>query len=93
MQPGGPHTSPVSRLFFWEVYDPPLSRNFFVHSGDTAYFLLIALVYFLIIILITKFFIGQYEKALNHSRLYSRRLRQEIAEHKRAREKVGINYQ
>ncbi len=73
----------------WSASQP----QFFVCSGDTAYFLLIAFIYFLIIILITKFFIGQYEKALDHSRLYSRRLRQEIAEHKRAREKVRASLQ
>jgi two-component sensor histidine kinase len=49
---------------------------------------MIALIYFLIVILIMNFFVGQYQRALDHSRLYSRRLQKEIAEHKRARTKV-----
>ncbi len=68
----------------WSASQP----DFIIYSGDIAYFLMIALIYFLIVILIMNFFVGQYQRALDHSRLYSRRLQKEIAEHKRARAKV-----
>jgi len=73
----------------WSTYQP----DFSIYSGDIAYFILIAVIYFLIIILIMKFFVGQYQRALDHSRLYARRLHQEIAEHKQAREKVRASLQ
>ena len=58
----------------WSVTQP----DFIIYSGDIAYFLMIALIYFLIIILIMNFFVGLYQRALDHSRLYSRRLQKEL---------------